>query len=224
MANIEHGRGAASKSNSKGAGVPGLIKTLQAGHWAERFAAWKTRPSRAGRMLPFPGNLHPKLQRVLQDQGICELRSHQSQAIEQVLLGKDVLIATPTASGKTLCYTLPILQRLLETGGRSRALFLYPTKALAQDQTASLSTLVEGLGEDWHASTYDGDTPVEVRRSARDRGHMILTNPHMLHQGILPNHAKWAELFRDLEFVVVDEVHSLSGVFGSSVACVLRRL
>ncbi|MFT5198682.1 MAG: DEAD/DEAH box helicase domain-containing protein [Planctomycetota bacterium] len=222
MANIDNRRGFAAPP--AGGVVPGLIQTLKAGHWAERFAAWKTKPARAGRLEPFPERLHPELQRVLRDQGILELRSHQSQAIEHILNGEDTLIATPTASGKTLCYTLPILQRLLETGGRSRALFLYPTKALAQDQTASLSVLVEALGTDWHASTYDGDTPVEVRRSARDRGHMILTNPHMLHQGILPNHAKWAELFRDLEFVVVDEVHSLSGVFGSSVACVLRRL
>ncbi|MFT5059519.1 MAG: DEAD/DEAH box helicase domain-containing protein [Planctomycetota bacterium] len=219
---MDNGRGFAAPP--AGGVVPGLIQTLKAGHWAERFAAWKTKPARAGRLEPFPERLHPELQRVLRDQGILELRSHQSQAIEHILNGEDTLIATPTASGKTLCYTLPILQRLLETGGRSRALFLYPTKALAQDQTASLSVLVEALGTDWHASTYDGDTPVEVRRSARDRGHMILTNPHMLHQGILPNHAKWAELFRDLEFVVVDEVHSLSGVFGSSVACVLRRL
>ncbi|MCP5022009.1 MAG: DEAD/DEAH box helicase [bacterium] len=227
MANIKRGNGVGEsidKARASGPVVPGLIETLKSSHWAERFAAWKTRPARAGEMTPFPESLHPEIKRVLTEQGILELRSHQAEAIEHILNREDVLIATPTASGKTLCYTLPILQRLLETEGRSRALFLYPTKALAQDQTASLSTLVEALGTDWHASTYDGDTPVEVRRSARDRGHMILTNPHMLHQGILPNHAKWAELFRDLEFVVVDEVHSLSGVFGSSVACVLRRL
>ncbi len=227
MANIKRGNGGAEsvgKARSAGGVVPRMVEILKGGAWGERFAAWKTRPARPGNLSPFPENLHPELQRVLVDLGILQLRSHQTEAIEHILNGEDVLIATPTASGKTLCYTLPILQRLLETGGRSRALFLYPTKALAQDQTASLGALVEALGTDWHASTYDGDTPVEVRRSARDRGHMILTNPHMLHQGILPNHAKWAELFRDLEFVVVDEVHSLSGVFGSSVACVLRRL
>jgi len=205
--------------------VPALVAGLKAAPpWNERITAWRTRPAREGVTAPFPERLDPRLLTMLGDRGITELRSHQAEAIELALSGRDVLVATPTASGKTLCYTLPILQRLLETGGRSRALFLYPTKALAQDQTAGLSALVEALGEDWHVSTYDGDTPPEVRRSARDRGHMILTNPHMLHQGILPNHAKWAELFRDLEFVVVDEVHSLSGVFGSSVACVLRRL
>ncbi len=215
----------ASPTADRASVVPTLIETLRRQTpWSERFEAWRTRPARAGRTAPIPASLHSKLRSVLEDRGILELRSHQSEAVELALRGEDVLIATPTASGKTLCYTLPILQRLLETEGRSRALFLYPTKALAQDQTAGLSALVEALGEDWHVSTYDGDTPPEVRRQARDRGHLVLTNPYMLHQGILPNHAKWAELFRDLEFVVVDEVHSLSGVFGSSVACVLRRL
>ena len=205
--------------------VPELIDTLQrTAPWSERFEAWRKRPAREGQSVPLPDRLHPRLRSVLESRGILNLRSHQAEAVDLALEGRDVLIATPTASGKTLCYTLPILQRLLETNGRSRALFLYPTKALAQDQTAGLGALVEALEEDWHVATYDGDTPPEVRRQARDRGHLVLTNPYMLHQGILPNHAKWAELFRDLEFVVVDEVHSLSGVFGSSVACVLRRV
>ena len=216
----------ASRPGAQGENVvPALVDRLQrSAPWNERIEAWRSRPARAGEQAPFPASLHPKLKSVLEERGILSLRSHQAQAVELALAGKDVLIATPTASGKTLCYTLPILQRLLETGGRSRALFLYPTKALAQDQTAGLCALVEAMEEDWHVSTYDGDTPPEVRRSARDRGHLILTNPYMLHQGILPNHAKWSELFRDLEFVVVDEVHTLSGVLGSSVACVLRRL
>ncbi|PHQ97301.1 MAG: hypothetical protein COB40_04795 [Marinosulfonomonas sp.] len=112
----------------------------------------------------------------------------------------------------------------MTVGGSARALFLFPTKALSQEQSNSMASLVEALGEDWHAFTYDGDTPPSVRRSLRDRGHMILTNPWMLHAGILPNHSKWAELFRDLRYIVIDEVHTLSGVFGSSVANVLRRL
>ncbi|MEZ6004380.1 MAG: DEAD/DEAH box helicase [Planctomycetota bacterium] len=215
-----------ARSLRQGSGVvPGIVDRLQnTPPWNERIAAWRTRPAREGQHVPFPRGLHPRLAELLESRGIPNLRSHQAEAFEAAMGGRDVLVATPTASGKTLCYTLPILQTLIEKQGRARALFLYPTKALAQDQTAGLSALVEALGEDWHVSTYDGDTPPEVRRSARDRGHLILTNPYMLHQGILPNHAKWAELFRDLEFVVVDEVHSLSGVFGSSVALVLRRL
>jgi len=168
--------------------------------------------------------LDARLIDVLRGQGLSRLYSHQAQAIEAALAGRDVLISTPTASGKTLCYTAPVLNSLLESDGAARALFLFPTKALSQDQTLGLTVLVEALDQPWHAFTYDGDTPPSVRRSLRDRGHMILTNPYMLHQGILPNHAKWAELFRDLKYIVVDEVHTLTGVFGSSVANVLRRL
>jgi DEAD/DEAH box helicase domain-containing protein len=171
----------------------------------------------------------PELIEVLRQRGVESLRAHQATAIEAALDGQDVLVATPTASGKTVCYTVPVLQRLLETNGQARALFLYPTKALAQDQTVGLTAMIEGLGRQqgdqaFHAFTYDGDTPPSVRRTLRDRGHMVLTNPWMLHQGILPNHSKWAELFKGLEYIIVDEVHSLSGVFGSSVANVLRRL
>lgn len=185
---------------------------------------WRELAPRPARTRAFPERLDPRLVEVLRERGLEELYEHQARAIDHALAGRDVLVATPTASGKTLCYTAPVVQSLLESGGTSRALFLFPTKALAQDQTASLTGLVEALGEPWHAFTYDGDTPPSVRRTLRDRGHMILTNPYMLHAGILPNHAKWAELFRDLRFVVIDEVHTLSGVFGSSVANVLRRL
>jgi DEAD/DEAH box helicase domain-containing protein len=185
---------------------------------------WRELPARPARTRPFPERLDPRLVRVLRERGLEELYEHQALAIDHALAGRDVLVATPTASGKTLCYTAPVVQALLESGGAARALFLFPTKALAQDQSAGLTGLVEALGEPWHAFTYDGDTPPSVRRTLRDRGHMILTNPYMLHAGILPNHAKWAELFRDLRYVVIDEVHTLSGVFGSSVANVLRRL
>ncbi|MFT7677282.1 MAG: DEAD/DEAH box helicase domain-containing protein [Planctomycetota bacterium] len=206
-------------------GVARAIKELrEGGRWRDRIVHWHEQPARPGRTCPWPERLDPRLLKVLQEGGITEPYAHQARAIELALDGKDVLVSTPTASGKTVCYTAPVLQRLLETDGRSRALFLYPTKALAQDQTVGLTALVEALGVDWHAFTYDGDTPPSVRRTLRDRGHMILTNPYMLHQGILPNHPKWSELFRELEFVVVDELHSLSGVFGSSVANVLRRL
>ena len=113
--------------------------------------------------------------------GVESLYSHQEEAIQAALEGRDVLVATPTASGKTICYTAPVLHELLATDGKARALFLFPTKALSQDQTVGLTALVEELGVDWHAFTYDGDTPPAVRRTLRDRGHMILTNPYMLH-------------------------------------------
>ncbi len=222
-----------ARSQGRGRSVRDIVRTLsEEPRWQQRIVHWRRQPARPGRTEAWPEALDPRLVDVLQRRGMREPYSHQAQAIEHALAGRDVLVATPTASGKTVCYTAPVLQALLESGGRARALFLYPTKALSQDQTAGLSALVEALCEhhpdsgarDWHAFTYDGDTPPSVRRTLRDRGHMVLTNPYMLHQGILPNHAKWAELFRDLRYIVIDEVHTLSGVFGSSVANVLRRL
>ena len=201
--------------------------------WKGRIVHWREAAARPGRTSPWPDSLDERLVEVFRARGIEEPYAHQASAIDAALRGEDVLVATPTASGKTVCYTAPVLQSLLESNGASRALFLYPTKALSQDQTVGLTGLVEEFASrhgddtgarDWHAFTSDGDTPPSVRRTLRDRGHMVLTNPYMLHQGILPNHAKWAELFRDLRYVVVDEVHTLSGVFGSSVANVLRRL
>ncbi len=221
-------------------GVEGIAKRLRSEvPWKSRIVHWRTAPARPGRTEAWPAALDPRLVDVFKRKGVPEPYAHQARAIERALAGDDVLVATPTASGKTICYTAPVLQSLLEAseGGPgkrgARALFLYPTKALSQDQTVGLTALVESLIEhhgestgaaDWHAFTYDGDTPPSIRRTLRDRGHMVLTNPYMLHQGILPNHAKWAELFRDLRYIVVDEVHTLSGVFGSSVANVLRRL
>lgn len=215
-------------------GPEGIAERLRSEEpWKGRIVHWRHAAARPGRTRPWPSALDPRLVDVLQRRGVAEPYAHQAEAIERALAGEDVLVATPTASGKTVCYTAPVLQALLESGGAARALFLYPTKALSQDQTVGLTALVEELiehhgdssgAQDWHAFTYDGDTPPSVRRTLRDRGHMVLTNPYMLHQGILPNHAKWAELFRDLRYIVVDEVHTLSGVFGSSVANVLRRL
>jgi len=192
--------------------------------WAARFDHWHTLPPRAAVTAPFPTSIDERIVALYRARGIVEPYAHQARFIEAALERKDVLVATPTASGKTLCYTVPVLQSLLETNGAARALFLFPTKALSQDQSAGLTQIVEQLGQEWHAFTYDGDTPPSVRRTLRDRGHLVLTNPWMLHAGILPNHAKWSELFRDLRYIVIDEVHTLSGVFGSSVANVLRRL
>ncbi len=206
-------------------GVPGIVAALRGDpELAERFELWHVEPARAGRAAPLPAGLHPALESLLARHGLDRLHEHQARAIEHALAGEDVLIATPTASGKTLAYTVPVLQSLLESDGAARAIWMFPTKALSQDQSTALNKLIASLERDWHSFTYDGDTPPSVRRTLRDRGHVVLTNPWMLHQGILPNHAKWASLFRDLRYVVIDEVHTLSGVFGSSVANVLRRL
>jgi DEAD/DEAH box helicase domain-containing protein len=185
---------------------------------------WHHVPAREARCVDLPQRLDARLRELLLARGTRQLYSHQAAAIEAALAGRDVLVATPTASGKTLGYVLPVLQRLLESDGRSRSIFLFPTKALSQDQSAHLNALIAALGKPWHSYTYDGDTPPSVRRTLRDHGHVLLTNPWMLHAGILPNHAKWSELFCGLETIVIDEVHTLSGVFGSSVANVLRRL
>jgi DEAD/DEAH box helicase domain-containing protein len=188
------------------------------------FTAWHEAPARPARVAAFPARLAPELVALLRRRGMIDLFEHQARAIELALDGRDVLIATPTASGKTLAYSAPVLQALLETGGAARALWLFPTKALSQDQSRGLNGLIEELGRGWHSCTYDGDTPPSVRRTLRERGHVVLTNPWMLHAGILPNHAKWSELFAALRYVVIDEVHTLAGVFGASVANVLRRL
>jgi DEAD/DEAH box helicase domain-containing protein len=206
-------------------GVLELAEVLRADpELGPRFTTWRSLPAREALTTPLPPGLEPPLAALLEARGLSTLYEHQSRAIDLALSGRDVLVATPTASGKTLCYTVPLLQRLLASDGAARALCLFPTKALSQDQSAGLNALIEALGKSWHSFTYDGDTPPSVRRTLRERGHVVLTNPWMLHTGILPNHAKWAELFSGLETVVIDEVHTLSGVFGSSVANVLRRL
>ena len=166
------------------------------------------------------------LRRVLEEQGIERLYAHQAEAIGLARAGHHVVIATGTASGKSLAYHLPILERLLLEPA-AVALYLFPTKALAQDQLRGLARIAEAspsLGEALHAGTYDGDTPGERRRKFREQANAILTNPDMLHQGILPYHSRWARVFTNLRYVVVDEVHTYRGIFGSHVANVLRRL
>jgi DEAD/DEAH box helicase domain-containing protein len=175
--------------------------------------------------------LDPRWRSWLAGQGIERLYSHQARAIRLALSGKNVVVVTSTSSGKTLCYDVPVLQRFLESsGGGPRppsgayALYLYPTKALAQDQMRVLDAMIRGLGLEVEAGVFDGDTEPDARKRLRRRGRIILTNPDMLHQTILPHHGGWSGLFRGLEFVVVDEIHSLRGIFGSNVANVLRRL
>src|SRR5712691_1150129 len=171
---------------------------------------------------PFPSSLDPRLVEALRGRGIQELYSHQARAFETVAKGEHVVVVTPTASGKTLCYNLPVLQALVQQP-ESRVLYLFPTKALAQDQLAELTELAKAL-PDMRMYTYDGDTPQDARRSVRARANLVLTNPDMLHSGILPHHTKWVNLFQNLKYVVIDELHAYRGVFGSHLANVLRRL
>jgi DEAD/DEAH box helicase domain-containing protein len=185
-------------------------------------------PSREPVLADFPSGLHPAVQRVLEGRGIAKLYSHQRQSFEIVRSGRNVVIVTPTASGKTLCYNLPVVQRIVENPD-ARALFLYPTKALTYDQLDDLMHWANALGPSAGGDgigvySYDGDTPQDARLAVRSRGHIVLSNPDMLHKGILPHHTRWARLFENLEYVVLDELHSYRGVFGSHVANVFRRL
>src|SRR6266498_2452383 len=171
---------------------------------------------------PFPSSLDPRLFEALRSRGVPQLYSHQARAFEVVSKGENLVVVTPTASGKTLCYNLPVLQALVQQPD-SRVLYLFPTKALAQDQLAELTLLAKTL-PDMRMFTYDGDTPQDARRSVRARANLVLTNPDMLHSGILPHHTKWVNLFQNLRYVVIDELHAYRGVFGSHLANVLRRL
>lgn len=184
---------------------------------------WRTIPSREATYAAFPDDLHTGLRSSLQARGIEQLYTHQAQSYATVRSGQHVVTVTPTASGKTLCYNLPVVQRVLEDDS-ARALYLFPTKALAQDQVAELQELVEQMGADIKTHTYDGDTPPTVRQAIRNAGHIVVTNPDMLHSAILPHHTKWVKLFENLQYIVIDEVHSYRGVFGSHVANVIRRL
>ena len=180
-------------------------------------------PEASANFAPLPVDLRPELITALAGRGIHRLYTHQADAYEAVRKGRHLVVVTPTASGKTLCYNLPVLQRLLENPEK-RALFLYPTKALAQDQLAELSALKHGLPIQLRADTYDGDTPPGRRTAIREGGHVVMTNPDMLHAGLLPHHTRWRRLFSSLEFVVIDELHMYRGLFGSQVANVIRRL
>src|ERR1700716_539045 len=180
-------------------------------------------PARAAELAPLPADLRPELAGALAGRGVERLYSHQAEAYAHVRAGRHVVVVTPTASGKTLCYNLPVLQGLLERPS-SRALYLFPTKALAQDQLAELRALTAPLPLEVRVSTYDGDTPPGQRTAIREGGHVVLTNPDMLHTGILPHHTRWRRLFSSLEVVVVDELHTYRGLFGSQVANLLRRL
>jgi DEAD/DEAH box helicase domain-containing protein len=187
------------------------------------FTLDHTVPGRPARYAELPAQLAPQLAAALARRGIAQLFSHQAEAYHAASAGRDVVVSTPTASGKSLCYNLPVLDALARDGA-ARALYLFPTKALARDQEEALKALMRDAGLDHGAITYDGDTPGDARRAARERSGILLTNPDMLHAGILPHHANWARLFAKLRYVVIDELHTYRGVFGSHLANVLRRL
>jgi DEAD/DEAH box helicase domain-containing protein len=190
--------------------------------YADRITGELVIPPRGGHYCPLPTDLDPRLAAALRGRGVERLYSHQGAAWEAVQTGRHAVIVTPTASGKTLCYNLPVVQAALQS--QAKALYLFPTKALAQDQVAELLALNEAGGLGVRAFTFDGDTPGDARKAVRTRGDIVVSNPDMLHQGILPHHTKWAQFFETLRFVVIDEMHTYRGVFGSHVANVLRRL
>jgi DEAD/DEAH box helicase domain-containing protein len=192
-------------------------------HNGELLTAIRHFPAREAQWADFPAWVHPDLAAAYAAKGIRRLYTHQAEAAEAVHAGKNVVIVTPTASGKTLCYNLPVLNATLENSD-SRALYLFPTKALAQDQLAELHDLNQRLDNRFGVFTYDGDTPADARRSIREKGHIVLTNPDMLHTGILPHHTRWTRLFENLRYIVLDELHTYRGVFGSHLCNVLRRL
>ena len=206
-------------------GVDGAGACIAAQPEGVVVTAWRRFPAEPAQFADYPDAVDDRLRAALAAGGIARPYVHQAEAMAHALEGRHVVTITPTASGKTLCYNAPVLSGILRDPS-TRALYLFPTKALAQDQLAELLTLTGRLEE--HVSigacTYDGDTPQDARRAVRGRAHLVLSNPDMLHSGILPHHPRWAKLFENLRFVVIDELHAYRGVFGSHLANILRRL
>ena len=186
-------------------------------------AHWHVEPPRPARYAPWPDCVDPRVREALAKRGIHALYTHQAAAITATVEGHDTVVVTPTASGKTLCYNLPVLSAILKDS-ETRALYLFPTKALSADQVAGLYDMVTLLDADIKAFTYDGDTPASARKAIRQAGHIVVTNPDMLHSNILPHHTKWVKLFENLKYIVIDEIHAYRGIFGSNLSNVLRRL
>ncbi|HUI41600.1 MAG TPA: DEAD/DEAH box helicase [Terriglobia bacterium] len=220
-------RDAQALARSDNTTVQGAIEEIRAGFKGSArsggVTALKHLPAREAELVPFPDALAPELKRVLEARGIHQLYSHQAEAFRLAREGKNPVVVTPTASGKTLCYNLPILDALVRNSD-ARALYLFPTKALAQDQLTELNHFVAELGDRVRTFTYDGDTPQDARKAIRACGNLVITNPDMLHAGILPHHTKWERLFENLQYVVIDELHYYRGVLGSHLGNVLRRL
>lgn len=211
-------------------------------HWRSdpqvgpNLVEWRVLPGKVAHNVPLSPAIHPTLKEAIEARGIHSLYSHQNSAFARIKEGKNIVVVTGTASGKTLCYNLPVLDCMLNNSDET-ALYLFPTKALSQDQNAVLKSLLSqinaNLGTGAHinqdsneikCAIYDGDTPVNVRPTIRNSAHLIITNPDMLHTGILPHHTGWAQFFHGLRYVVIDEIHTYRGVFGSHVANVIRRL
>jgi DEAD/DEAH box helicase domain-containing protein len=191
--------------------------------YQKNIVHWHTIEEKEAKTAPFPASLHTKLRQALENRGIGSLYTHQKTAFDLATAKKNVVAVTPTASGKTLCYNLPVLQSIMEND-QARALYLFPTKALAQDQKSELNEIIEEMEVPINSYTYDGDTPANIRQKVRKAGHIVITNPDMLHSAILPHHTKWVSLFENLKYIVIDELHTYRGVFGSHVANVIRRL
>ncbi len=204
--------------------VPEMIREIVAVNQTnEVITALNRIPPKSAEWTEMPDWIRPELAEVYRSKGIIRLYSHQADAADRIHSGENVVIVTPTASGKTLCYNLPVLDSIL-VNPDTRALYIFPTKALAQDQLAELQDLGSRLEDRFGVFTYDGDTPTDARQSVRMKGHIVLTNPDMLHSGILPHHTRWIRLFENLRYIVIDEMHMYRGVFGSHLANVLRRL
>jgi len=186
-------------------------------------AHWETLPARPARTTEVPAEVDGRIRAALAGRGVDRLYTHQAAAFRAVRAGRSVVVVTPTASGKTLAYNLPVLQTLLEDPA-AKAVYLFPTKALSQDQQAELNEVLLGGELPVKIFTYDGDTPQSIRISVREQGRVVITNPDMLHTGILPNHPKWIKFFQSLRFVVIDEIHTYRGVFGSHLTNLVRRL
>ena len=184
---------------------------------------WQKLPEQPAQFADYPSSVSPDLIQKYQERGIKKLYSHQAAAIDAILQNKNVVVVTPTASGKTLCYNIPVLNELIKNP-EARALYLFPTKALSQDQLNELHDISSALDRNIKTYTFDGDTPASARKAIRTAGHIVVTNPDMLHQGIMPHHTKWIKLFENLKYIVIDEVHQYRGVFGSHLANILRRL
>jgi DEAD/DEAH box helicase domain-containing protein len=204
--------------------APVVQNWLASGYVRPCFTGDRAFASAEGRFADYPEDLHPKLVAALRARGIEQLYDHQAQAWHATRRGKHVAVATPTASGKSLCFHLPVLDAIARDPENSSAIYLYPTKALARDQESGLRELIAESGLAIPAIVYDGDTPGDARRAARERCPIVMTNPDMLHSGILPHHAHWARALQRLRYVVIDELHTYRGVFGSHVAHVIARL
>ncbi|EGL19184.1 MULTISPECIES: DEAD/DEAH box helicase [unclassified Paenibacillus] len=200
-----------------------LAELIQELRTDENIVNWHEIEPQEAKTKAIPGSVDTRIKSALAKRGISELYTHQHTAYETVHTGQNIVAVTPTASGKTLCYNLPVLQAIADDD-TSRALYLFPTKALAQDQKSELNEIIGEMGIDIKSYTYDGDTSPAIRQIVRKAGHIVITNPDMLHSAILPHHTKWVSLFENLKYIVIDELHTYRGVFGSHVANVIRRL